>query len=235
MKNIYCTKTFAQGIFLNMIVMFLLSSIQVKAQYTVPPASKPVCAYCGTPLPYGQHETYCKYYVSGSSGSTNNSSNINPVDFSFTNPISSGFQVGTLGALAGGLLVKGKTGEELWLEGAAFGFGIGSTLALFNSLNKRSVVANMALAVISGSANGFAAAKLEKAFTEPTVPTEPAKPDNTVKYVVIAAVAETALVTTISLVKKPKGGYSYWMNKHNFLSKMNVNFYGNRVGLLVKL
>lgn len=229
MNNSLCFKTIVKTLFLTMIVMFLFISPELRAQQN---DYNCTCATCGKSCSEIRNSGHRPGYSCYNEGNSSSGSSINPVDFSFTNPISSGVQVGLLSSIAGGLLVKGKSGEELWLEGAAFGFGIGSSIALFNTLNKRSLVANMALAAVSGAANGLAAAKLEKAFAEPT---EPPKPDNTVKYVLIGAAAETALVTTISLAKKPKGGYSYRMNKHNFLSKMNVNLYGNRLELLVNL
>ncbi len=237
MKSIRRTKPIILAIFLTLALGLLISTLQVNAQ---PPVSNPACAICGAPCTDYDittntcrsitHKSFCKYYVSDNPGSAPDG---RPrVDFSFTRPIQSGFQVGILGSLTGGLLVKGKSGEALWGEGALLGFGLGSSIALFNSINKRPVVANIALAVVAGAATGAGGAMAQKALTEPTVP---AKPDNTVKYAVIAAVAEVALVTTISLTKKTKGGYSYKTNKNKFLSKMSINFYGSRIGLIVKI
>lgn len=233
MKNIFCSKSFDPALFLYTVIVFVLTTLQVNAQ--IPPVPPPVCAYCDIPLNAAtkgsDHKPWCPYYVAPS---TDNGTSSRSRGITFTKPIQSGVQGAILSSLAGGLLVKGKSGEELWLEGAAFGYGIFSSISLLSTLNKRSLGENIALAVIAGSANGYAEATLKMAFTEPTAPV---KPDNTIKSVVTVAIIETVVVAvaTISLTKKTKGGYSYKMNKNNFLSKMNVNFYGNRIGLMVKL
>lgn len=229
MKNILCAKTFVKTLFLNMIV-FLFLAFEVNAQQD---DHNCTCATCGKKCSEIRISGHVPGRNCGITGTSSSGSNFNPVDLSFTNPIRSGFQGATLLGL-GGFLVKGETGEELWLEGAAIGFGVGSSIALFNSLNKRSLVENIALAVIAGGVSGAGVAMSEKALSKPTVPV---KPDNTVKYAVIGAVAEVALVTAaISLKKDDKyRDISYRMNSNKFLSKMNINFYGNRVGLLVNL
>ncbi|MDD3876494.1 MAG: hypothetical protein PHT69_07715 [Bacteroidales bacterium] len=227
MKISYCVKVFTRIILCNLTVIFVFFTFDTKAQ---PDDFNCTCATCGKSCSEISRSGHVRGMSCDNSGSSSSSSNA--VDFSFTNPIISGFQLGVISGLAGGLLVHSKTGKELWLEGAALGFGVGSMIALFNSMNKRSLAANIGLGLLSGSVNGYAAGELEKAFTEPTAPVIP---DNTVKYIVIGALAETALVTTISLIRPTKGGYSQRINNNNFLEKMNVNFYGNRIGLSLKL
>ena len=138
-----------------------------------------------------------------------------------------------MGAVFGGLggsLYKGINGEYQATAGAELGYGVFSALTMLATAKKRSLGANIAIAVTSGAITGLGVAGAEKAMAKNT---SPEKPDNTVERVIEGVAATVALEGIFTGFKKKTSGYTSLIRKNNFLyDRLRVQNYFSPVILL---
>jgi hypothetical protein len=151
-----------------------------------------------------------------------------------SSPIANGFALGLLGVL-GGSLVKNASGENQWATGGAGGFFLASSITILTTRKKRSVPANIFIGATTFAAGAYSLKGISEA-NQP-VSTEPKK-DNTLLIVGGSAVAGAViggLMPNGGKNKSHKSSYLHNQGKSNFLSKLSVRMYGNRIGLVMSL
>lgn len=149
----------------------------------------------------------------------------------FSSPIVMGFVGGGAGAL-GGSVITAPNGENQWQTGMALGYGVFSTLSLLTSSKKRSVVENIVLGGLGGSATGYGIALAEKANASPSSP----KPDKTMERTLEGAAGGLVVgVAKVIMGGKSKPSLSFYKKKNTLFSCMAIGMSGNRIGILVKL
>lgn len=147
---------------------------------------------------------------------------------------SSPIVMGIMGAVFGGLggsLYKGINGEYQATAGAELGYGVFSALTMLATAKKRSLGANIAIAVTSGAVMGLGVAGAEKAMAKTT---SPEKPDNTVERVLEGAAATLVLEGLFTGFKKKTSGYISLNKKNNFLSNTYVSLSRDKIGIKVR-
>ena len=168
------------------------------------------------------------WYLGSCSGEGGNTNNVGKL---ITSPIPSGIIGGVLGALAGSFQTA-PNGENQAGTGAAFGYGVFSTLSLLINKKKRPVGENIVIGSLIGGSLGYVVGKTEHAYSKATIPP---KTDNTLIYAGAGAVVGAAVDALTGFHKKTKGGYSFQSRKKNFMSNIAFTMTGNKIVLFVRL